>query len=85
MNNYFLKRYLKNISKKEIYTLANKYDIKLNSDEITNIYNYIHSNSNKYFKNDLPIEKIISDTKHILTKSNYNKLIKLYDLYKDKI
>ena len=85
MNNYFLKKYLKNLTKNDINTFLKKQKIILNNTELDKIYNYIKNNNYKYFNNTLSKEKIILDAKDILTKDNFNKLYKLYDIYKDKI
>ena len=85
MNNYILKKYLNNISKKDIYNLAQKYQIILNSNELENIYQYIQDNKQDYFNNNLSQEKIIQDAKKILTDNNYKTLYYIYSIYKDKI
>ena len=85
MNTYFIKKYIKNISKNDIYNLALKQNIILNNNEIEKIYNYIQKNYKKYFNNILTKEQIITDSKTILTNNNYNKLLNIYSKYKDKI
>ena len=85
MNKYFINKYLKNITKKDIYNIAVKYNIILNNNEVDRIYKYIQKHYNEYYKNNIPIEHILKESKDILTDKNYNKLISLYNRYIDKI
>ncbi len=85
MNNYFLKKYIKNLTKNDIYNLALKQNINLNNIELDKIFEYIQNNNQAYFNNKLSKEKILSDCKSILTNNNYIKISKLYNEYKDKI
>ncbi len=85
MNNYIIKKYIKNLSKNDIYNLALKNNINLNQTELDKLYKYIQNNYLNYFNNTLSLEQILYDSKIILETNNYIKLSKLYDEYKDKI
>ena len=85
MNNYIIKKYIKNLSKNDIYNLALKNNINLNQTELDKSYKYIQNNYLNYFNNTLSLEQILYDSKIILETNNYIKLSKLYDEYKDKI
>ena len=85
MNNYILKKYVSNLTKDKLHTLATNYNIKLNNNEIDKVYTYIKTNYIDYFNNTLSKEKILNDLKQILTSINYQKITNLYLIYKDKI
>ncbi len=85
MNNFFLKRYLKNITKEDIYTLAINHNIILKPNEIQKVYDYIKNNYQEYINHNLTNEEILKNSKQILSNTNYNKLVNLYNEYKDKI
>ena len=85
MNNYILKKYVSNLTKDKLHTLATNYNIKLNNNEIDQVYTYIKINYIDYLNNTLSKEKILNDLKLILTPINYQKITNLYLIYKDKI
>lgn len=85
MNIFLLKKYIKNLNQETLYNLSAKQNIFLDNDELPKAFNYIKENESKYFDNKISKEKILNDSKNILTATNYNKLLKLYDKYKDKI
>ena len=85
MNNYILKKYVSNLTKNKLHTLATNYNIKLNNNEIDQVYTYIKINYIDYLNNTLSKEKILNDLKLILTPTNYQKTTNLYHIYKDKI
>ena len=85
MNTYIIKKYIKTLTKDKLYNLAINYNIKLNDNETTKIYNYIKNNYQNYFNNILSKDKILKDLETILTPINYKKLNNLYNIYKDKI
>ena len=85
MNTYIIKKYIKTLTKDKLYNLAINYNIKLNDNETTKVYNYIKNNYQKYFNNNLSKDKILKDLESILTPINYEKLNNLYNIYKDKI
>lgn len=85
MNNFILKKYIQNLTKDDIYKLAFKQNIILNSEETQKVYKYIKNNYQKYINNILSSEQILNDSKLILSNNNYNKLLNLYNEYKDKI
>ena len=85
MNNYILKKYVSNLTKDKLHTLATNYNIKLNNNEIDQVYKYIKINYIDYLNNTLSKEKILNDLKLILTPINYQKITNLYLIYKDKI
>lgn len=85
MNTLFFKKYIQNLTKNDIQTLATKKNILLNSNELQDTYNYIKNNYQKYFNQEISKETILNDFKKILTNQNYEKIYKLYKEHKDKI
>ncbi|MBQ6494695.1 MAG: DUF2624 family protein [Bacilli bacterium] len=83
MNQNLLKIYIKNLSLLDVKKIANKYNITLNDNEASSVFNYIKDNHDKYFNGYLDIDSIIKDASLILSKDNFNKLLNIYLKYKE--
>ena len=82
MNNLFIYQYVMNIKKSDIYNFGLKQGIKLDEEELALLDNYIKNDFKKIIDNP---ERILMDAKNKLKVSTYNKLLELYDTYKEKL
>ena len=80
MNKLIIYKYINKLTKEDINKYALSQDINLKTNELDLIYAYIK----KYPKRilDEPLE-IIDEIKDDLSDNIYNKLLELYDKYKD--
>ena len=82
MNKLFIYQYVMNIKKSDIYNFGLKQGIKLDDEELALLDNYIKNDFKKIIDNP---ERILMDAKNKLKVSTYNKLLELYDTYKEKL
>ena len=82
MNKLFIYQYFIKIKKSDIYNFGLKQGIELDDEELSLIDNYIKNNFKKIIDNP---EKALMDVKNKLKVSTYNKLLELYDTYKEKL
>ncbi len=82
MNKLFIYQYVMNIKKSDIYNFGLKQGIKLDEEELALLDNYIKNDFKKIIDNP---ERILMDAKNKLKVSTYNKLLELYDTYKEKL
>lgn len=85
MNIFFFREYVKKMTYDDIRNVALKNGIVLDNDEVVSIYKYIKNNYVNYFNGSISIDDVIESAKKILSDVNYEKVLKIYDIYKDKI
>lgn len=83
MNNFFISKYINNITLNNINDFAKKEGIFLINNEDKIIYNYIKKYW-KVFLYDNP-DNIFNKLKHEISNNTYNKIIEVYNKYKNKI
>lgn len=83
MNMYLIGEYVKRIRKDDIYNYGVKEGIFLEDYEIDIIYSYIKN----YYRDVINgnVKDILEDIKDKVKVSTYNKILELYNRYKDKI
>ena len=82
MNKLLIVEYIKKLSKEDILRYGLKEDIVLTKNELDLIYNYIKNRYNDIFNNPL---EILDEIKDKVRNSVYDKLMELYDKYKNYI
>ena len=82
MNKLLIVEYIKKLSKEDILRYGLKEDIVLTKNELDIIYNYIKNRYNDIFNNPL---EILDEIKDKVRNSVYDKLMELYDKYKNYI
>lgn len=77
-----LKEYINKLTINDVNNYLEKQDIYLNKEELSIIYNHVINDwYNFIYINPIPI---LNNIKSTISIDNYNKIIKLYDEYKDK-
>lgn len=76
-----IKKYVNVIKKNDIIEFARKQNVKLNEIELDTIYNTIKTRWEELYTDGI---KVINECKNKLTNTTYNKLIELYNEYKNK-
>ena len=82
MNRLFITEYIKKLTKEDILRYGIKQDIVLTKDELDIIYNYIKNRYQDIFDNPI---KVINEIKGNIRDNVYNKILELYDKYKNYI
>ena len=82
MNRFIIYGYMNRIRRDDIIRFANNQSVNLQEYEVDVIYNYIKNNSRKILNNP---EKVLEEAKSMVSYDTYQKLLELYDKYKDKI
>jgi len=82
MNKLFIYEYIKRIKRDNIIKFAGDQGIQLDDYELDIIYNYIKNDYRRILSNPLDV---LEEAKEMLSDSTYQKLLELYDKYKDKI
>ena len=82
MNRLFITEYIKKLTKEDILRYGIKQDIVLTKDELDIIYNYIKNRYQDIFDNTI---KVINEIKGNIRDNVYNKILELYDKYKNYI
>ncbi len=83
MNKYLIYKYSKNITKQDIINFSNSQNISLTANELNTIYYYIINKTKIFLEGNR--ELILQELKNKLTSNTYNKIIELYNKYKDKL
>lgn len=83
MNNFFISKYINSITLNNINDFAKKEGIFLTNNEDKIIYNYIKKYW-KVFLYDNP-DNIFNKLKCEVSNNTYNKIIEVYNKYKNKI
>ncbi len=82
MNYKLIKSYIDKLSINDINNFLLKESISINSNDINIIYMYIKNNFDEIIKDE---EKVLNRIKNDVNKDTYDKVLYLYDKYKDKI
>ena len=82
MNRLFITEYIKKLTKEDILRYGIKQDIVLTKDELDIIYNYIKNKYQDIFDNPI---KVINEIKGNVRDNVYNKILELYNKYKNYI
>ena len=81
MNLNLIKLYINKIKKEDINTFLNSNNIIVSNKELDYLYNILKNNCQKVLNED---KIIFNDIKNNINIENYNKLINLYNYYKEK-
>ena len=82
MNRLFITEYIKKLTKEDILRYGIKQNIVLTKDELDIIYNYIKNRYQDIFDNPI---KVINEIKGNIRDNVYNKILELYNKYKNYI
>lgn len=82
MNKLLIYKYIERIKKEDIANYSLSQNINLTNNELNIIYDYIKHKTNEILNNP---EEILKEIKNKLSIPVYNKIIELYDKYKDFI
>lgn len=82
MNRLIILKYMDKLTKEDINKYASSQDISLKDNELDLIYAYIKKYSRRILNEPLDV---IDEIKDDLSDNVYNKLLELYDKYKDFI
>lgn len=78
----FIKEYINKLTINDVNDFLNKQNIYLNNDELNIIYNHVINDwYNFIYINPIPI---LNNIKSNISIDNYNKIINLYNEYKNK-
>lgn len=77
-----IKNYINKMTLNDINKFLDKENIIINSNDINIIYIYIKNNIDDILKD---MENSLNKVKNKITNDSYNKILKLYDKYKDMI
>ena len=80
MNKLFIYQYINKITKEDIYNYGIKEGIKLEKNDLDIIYYYLKNEYQRFFNNP---EIILSEAKDKLNNHTYNKILELYNKYKN--
>ncbi len=83
MNFLIISKYINKLAKDDINKFALSQNIKLTNDELNIIYNHIKNDYQTFLTKDPNI--ILNQVKTEVREEVYNKIIELYNQYKDKI
>ena len=80
--NYIINKYIKNLTIDDIYSFANKNNIKLNSNDAHTLYYYAKNHYNDFLSgNDY---KLIKEIKNKIDPNTFKEAYKIYLEYKIK-
>lgn len=82
MNRLFIYEYIKRIRKEDIVNFSLSQGIRLMDYEVDTIYYYIKNDYKRILSNP---ESILEEVKYKVNDLTYQKLLELYEKYKDKI
>ena len=83
MNKLIIINYIKKLTKNDIYKYCKNTNIPITDDEINVIYYYIKNKYNMFF--DGYHKELLNEIKYKVKSATYNKILELYNQYKDKL
>lgn len=82
MNKLIILKYMERLTRDDVIKYANKQDINIKDNELDLIYAYIKKYPERILNDAVDV---IDEIKDDLSLEVYNKLLELYDKYKNKI
>ena len=82
MNKFFLYEYINRLKKEDIIRFGLNQSINLTNSDVDIIYDYIKNDYERILNNPIIV---INEIKDKVSLDVYNKILELYDKYKDKI
>ncbi len=82
MKDKLIKNYISKITKTDILEFAKKNDINLNDNELEYIYNIIKNQYQEILYGDF--NNIFKNLKNNINNDSYQKIVKLFFIYKEK-
>ncbi len=82
MNKLLIYKYIERIKKEDIANYSLSQNINLTTNELDIIYDYIKNKTNEILNNP---SQLIDEIKDKVSINVYNKIVELYDKYKDYI
>lgn len=76
-----IKKYINALNKEDIINFAKKENFILSNEELDIIYNALKNRYEEIYYNGI---NVINEYKESFTSKTYNKLIEIYDKYKEK-
>ena len=83
MNKLIIINYIKKLTKNDIINYCKKYSIPISLEELDVIYYYIKNRYNDFFEGC--DKELLEEIKYKVKSATYNKIIELYNIYKDKL
>ncbi|MBQ8218929.1 MAG: hypothetical protein IJZ79_04180 [Bacilli bacterium] len=82
MNKLFIYEYINKITKENIYNYGLNQGINLEKKDLDIIYYYVKNEYKRFFNNP---EDILLEVKDKLSNNTYNKILQLYNKYKNML
>ena len=83
LNKLIIVNYIKKLTREDIINYSKRYNIPLTDDEVNVIYYYIKNRYNVFFDGD-ELE-LLEEIKYKVKSATYNKILELYNRYKNKL
>lgn len=83
MNIEFVYEYVRRMTKRDLETFALREGIVLDNNELSILYDYIKTNYKKIIDDDS--ENTLKEVKSMVKSKTYDKILALYDKFKEKI
>lgn len=85
MNLFLIEKYIKKITKNDIYNYANNQGLKLTNKELDTLYYYLTTHYKQFLNTPSLRLKLLAEIKSQVTSLTANKIEELYNLYKNKL
>lgn len=83
MNKLIIINYIKKLTKNDIMNYCRKYSIPLTEEELDVIYYYIKNRYVDFFEgHEL---ELLEEIKYKVKSATYNKILELYNMYRDRL
>lgn len=83
MNKLIIINYINKLTKNDIYNFCNNNSIQINDDEVDVIYYYIKNRYKRFL--DGYHEEVLDEIKFKVRSYTYNKIMELYNKYKERL
>lgn len=83
MNKLIIINYIKKLTKNDIIIYCKTNNIPLTDNELDTIYYYIKNRYNDFFNGHE--QELLNEIKYKVKSATYNKILELYNIYKNKI
>lgn len=85
MNIFIIEKYIKRITKQDIYNYCVSINLKITDKEIDILYSYLKTYYHEFLTNKQSRPKLIQEIKPQVSDEVFSKLEELYNTYKDKL